>query len=102
MKKLLLSSFLIAITSASFASGFGSLTNAANNPDTMKCMNSCDAGVLLKSIGKNDSDAGKLSKTACNVACVDSCFSGQLVSGTKTEEAAIACKDSLNKTFSAK
>ncbi|MFN8769975.1 MAG: hypothetical protein ACK5Z5_06935 [Neisseriaceae bacterium] len=101
MKKLL-SLCLVVAVSCSFAGTLDSLSSAVTNPNTLKCINSCDAGILLRVLGKSNSKSGNLSKTACKVGCTDSCFSSNITDGKSTEMASISCKTSLMKTFASK
>jgi tellurite resistance protein len=101
MKKLLIAILSIS-TSIAFADFASSLNSAASNPNTAKCINTCDAGLLLKALGKDKSTTGDAVKTACQVACADKCFSEKIANGEKSDAAAVDCKDSLNKTFSGK
>lgn len=101
MKKLLLLC-LTSLISVSFADTLSSLTSAVTNPNTLKCINSCDDDTLLKFLAKNNVKAGSVSRKACKVACADSCFSGKIADGSSTGVSAFTCKASLQKTFASK
>lgn len=79
-----------------FGGMFDSVTNAAG---TAQCANSCDAGAIIKTLKVDSTQAKTMSTTACQVACTDQCFSGQINNKSSSEIAAMKCQDSLKQTF---
>ena len=90
MRKLL-AIILCTLSVSSFAGMMDSLTNPT---DTKVCMDKCDPGVIMKSLGSQDSKDS--ATNVCKVACLNKCFANEIsTKKSSTEVAAINCKDSL-------
>lgn len=97
MKKLL--AVLALSSSFCYAGLLDSTSSMSDFGGANSCMSACDPGAVMLVLDVKNDNAKSMSKTACQTACLDKCFSSQINKKEKSEVAALSCKDSLKKTF---
>ena len=89
--------FIILIAFGScFAGPFDSVSSITT---AKQCIQSCDPGTVINTLQVSSTQAKSLSTTACQAACGDQCFSGEINNKSSSEMAAAKCQASLKKTF---